>query len=254
MKKVPSAAFTMVEMMVVMAIIVILASLVSGISRYVMNKGKRARAQGEIEMLISACESYKVDNGSYPRHVYTDSATGNTDASKSVTDYDSASGNGLSPKLHFVPGNTDKARYAAASLFLYKELTGERTDTTMVDGTKGVVYGTADSGAKRYLRDLDPRILKADRDPNTKAILNVAYFQDPFGNCYGYSTAAAAAEQTFQLQLKQGTATARPTGTSLPGFNTGSFDIWSTGGSTVAASPTVPVLQDLEWSKWLKIW
>ena len=46
----------------------------------------------------------------------------------------------------------------------------------------------------------------------------------------------------------------RPTGNALHGFNPGSFDIWSTGGSTPKSSPTSDKDKDLEWSKWVKNW
>jgi prepilin-type N-terminal cleavage/methylation domain-containing protein len=234
MKRNPSAAFTMVEMMLVMAIIVILAALVAGVSGYAQRRGFRARAEGEIHMLMSACENYRIDNGTYPRHI---PASGS-----SVTDL-------LKPTVHFLPNSTDNAVYTDASLFLYQELTGERTPNG-----GGVTYNAPDAGTKRYTKDMDPRILKVSRNAATKVIQVVYCFQDPFGNPYGYSTAAVAAEQSFQLALKQGTATTRPTGAALPGFNIGSFDLWSTAGSTILLPPATPVAKDLEWSKWVKNW
>lgn len=224
----------MVEMMLVMAIIVILAALVAGVSGYAQRRGYRARADGEIQMLMSACENYRIDNGTYPRHI----------PSSGASDTDQ-----LQPTVHFLPKTADNALYTQASLFLYKELTGERTP----NGT-GVTYNVPDAGTKRYTKDMDPRILKVSRNPVTKAILVAYCFQDPFGNPYGYSTAAVATEQNFQLALKQGTAIARPTGAALPGFNIGSFDLWSTSGSTILLAPTTAAEKDLEWSKWVKNW
>jgi hypothetical protein len=87
------------------------------------------------------------------------------------------------------------------------------------------------------------------KNPTTKAIVSVNYLQDPFGFSYGYSTAAAAAEQKFQKDLRSGLSVTRPTGSQLPGFNLGSFDLWSTGGSNATSSPTTDTAKDLEWAK-----
>src|SRR5438552_2831288 len=103
MKRNLLAAFTMVEMMVVMAIIILLAGLVAGISGYAHKRGYRARAEGEIQMLMSACESYRVDNGTYPRDIPL--------AGVGVTDL-------LQPKVHFLPSGF-ATMYQDASYFLY---------------------------------------------------------------------------------------------------------------------------------------
>ena len=111
MRKPSTSAFTLVEMLTVLAIIVILTSLVVSVGGYVQKKSALARATGEISMLVSACESYKGDNGNYPRDIPV------TGTSTSVTDL-------IFPKVDFVPTT---AKYAASSLFLYKELSGDKT-------------------------------------------------------------------------------------------------------------------------------
>jgi hypothetical protein len=131
------------------------------------------------------------------------------------------------------------------------ELTGDRTNNATLSGGPD---GLPDAGTKQYLKDIDPRILKATRDPTTKVITSVSYFKDPYGYPYAYSTAAVKAEQDFELQLKQGTAVSRPSGNALPGFNIGSFDLWSTGNSMPAANPATDPAKDKEWSKWVKNW
>jgi len=234
----------MVELMVVISIILLLAGLVAGISGHAQRKGLSARTKGEIAMLGAACENYKIDNGSYPRDRKVALST-----DKGITDL-------IAPMSHFLPKTTDKVVYTNASFFLYQELTGERTP----DGTGGVVYGSPDPGTKRYVKDMDPRILKVLRDPATKAIVAAYYFQDPYGNPYGYSTQAAWAQSNFDLKLKMGTATETPSvGAADPqvqllGYNTGSFDLWSTAGSTIQLAPTPGIAQELEWAKWIKNW
>jgi prepilin-type N-terminal cleavage/methylation domain-containing protein len=233
MRKSPASAFTLLEMLTVLAIIVILSGIVLGVAGYAQKKSALSRAAGEIAMLGSACESYKSDNGNYPRDVST---TGT-----SVTDI-------ISPKQHFLA--TDPT-YAPSSLFLYKELTGDKVNNTSGSSTPD---GITDDGGQRYMREFDPRILNVKKNPSTKVITQVNYLQDPFGFPYAYSTAAAAAEQKFQKERLLGSTKSRPSGSSLPGFNLGSFDLWSTGGSSAKSNPGSDSAKDLEWAKWVKNW
>jgi prepilin-type N-terminal cleavage/methylation domain-containing protein len=229
MRKSPISAFTLLEMLTVLAIIVIIAGLVLAVGGYVQKKGALSRAAGEIAMLESACESYKSDNGSYPRDTSTNS----------VTDL-------MYPKQYFSP-TINSTQYTASSLFLYKQLTGDFS-----------ANGVPSAGVPTYLKEYDPRILNATRDPSTKAIIQVNNLQDPFGFPYAYSTAAAADEQTFQknLLINPGAVNTqqRLTGSALHGFNVGSYDLWSTGGSNATSNPTSPPAQALEWAKWVKNW
>ncbi len=237
MRKSPASAFTLIEMLTVLAIIVILTGLVLSIGVYVQKRGALARTAGEIAMLGAACESYKGDTGHYPQDTSVNSVT-----------------DSISPKADFIP---IAPKYAASSLFLYKELTGDKSTTGDTDlggqPASGPPNGIPDFGQTRYLKEFEPRILNVVKDPTTGKITTVNYFQDAFGFSYAYSTAAAKDEQTFQTSLltNPGNAsTQRPTGAALHGFNAGSFDLWSTGGS----NPNGGVNQDLEWAKWVKNW
>jgi prepilin-type N-terminal cleavage/methylation domain-containing protein len=232
MRKTHSEAFTLLEMLTVIAVIAILAGLVLQVGGYATRKAALSRATGEIHMLASGCESYKSDNGGYPRDIAT-STGGN-----SLTDV-------ISPKQHFIP--TDSV-YAASSLFLYKELTGDKK------GAGTTPDGVPDEGEQRYIKEMEPRILNSKKDPTSKRILEVRYLQDPFGFPYAYSTAAAKTEQEFQKKLKLGEKPTRPSGKELPGFNAGSFDLWSTGGSTPKSNPSSDQAKELEWAKWRKNW
>ena len=104
-----TAAFTLIELIVVIAVIVILAGLVLSTVGYVQKKAARSRAETEIAAMSAACESYKADNGVYP----AGSAT-----------------NALDARTYLDP--SDPA-YSAASLFLYERLmgvtTGNRSET-----------------------------------------------------------------------------------------------------------------------------
>src|SRR6266567_721285 len=65
------SAFTLIELVVVVGIILILAGLVLSTAGYARKKGARARAETEIAAMSAACESYKADNGIYPRDATT---------------------------------------------------------------------------------------------------------------------------------------------------------------------------------------
>ncbi len=82
-----TAAFTVIELLIVMAVILVLAGLILGTSGYVQKKGARSRAEAEVAAMSAALESYKVDNGVYPRNAATDSL----DPATPVTTYAEAS-------------------------------------------------------------------------------------------------------------------------------------------------------------------
>jgi prepilin-type N-terminal cleavage/methylation domain-containing protein len=54
-----SRAFTLIELIVVIAIIIILAGLILSTVGYVQKKGARSRAETEIAAMSAACESYE---------------------------------------------------------------------------------------------------------------------------------------------------------------------------------------------------
>lgn len=224
-----TAAFTLIEIITAISIIVILMALVIQISGYVQQRAFKARAEGEIKGLAMACEAYKADNGGYPMDIVSGgSALGVTDQ--------------LSPKENFNP--SDPA-YDASNLFLYKEITGDKT------GAAGGPDGLPDVGEQRYLNGFDGKMLKVDRDANGK-ITNVRYFQDPWGYPYGYSTAAGHEEMIYQKNLKSSGASAtRPT--TSRGFNA-TYDLWSTTGNKVTSAPSSDNDKQLQWAKWEKNW
>ena len=127
----PQRGFTVIELLIVMAIIVVLAGLVLGTYSYVQRKGSTSRAEAEIKALEAASESYKADNGVYPRD-------------PSITD-------ALDPRTDFNP-NDDA--YKNASLVLYKALSGD------ADGN-----GTAESGNRTYM-PFKPQMLSLDASNN----------------------------------------------------------------------------------------
>lgn len=158
-------AFTLIELIVVVGVIIILTGLVLSTVGYARKKGARARAETEIAAMSAASENYKSDNGIYPRDVNS------TDTLNART-----SGN--------------PCAYQAASLYLYKQLSG--------DTNANFQYG-----AKSYFA-FKPNMLGTsstvtiDACGNTLTPTTVSYIRDPFGNIYGYSTIQAATGDSTQ--------------------------------------------------------
>ena len=68
MERFPPAirAFTLLELLVAIAIIAILAGLLLNTAGYIQKKGAMSRAEAEIAAMTVALENYKADNGDYP--------------------------------------------------------------------------------------------------------------------------------------------------------------------------------------------
>jgi prepilin-type N-terminal cleavage/methylation domain-containing protein len=214
MKRSPrSLAFTLIEMLTVMAVIAVLASLIMAVNGFVQRKAASERVNGEMAALSTGCENYKVDNGIFPRNDDTDS---------------------LDPRTQ---GNPTSGAYQKASLYLYKALSGDTSPDEAPD---------FQPEEKTYLPEFfKPNVLNARKDDSGR-IKGVNYIQDPFGNSYGYSTAAAKAEEDYIKALKAKPNTERPTGTK--GYNSAKFDLWSTGGSV--KSPAT----EQDQARWIKNW
>jgi type II secretory pathway pseudopilin PulG len=130
-----AGAFTLIELLIVMAIIIVLAGLILGTANYVQKKGYRSRAEAEIAAISAALENYKADNGVYPL---------------------TAASNSLDP--------ISTADYKPASRSLYTALTGDDDDdpTTAAPASAKNYFGSAlkpnmlgpvPAGPNTYLRD-----------------------------------------------------------------------------------------------------
>jgi prepilin-type N-terminal cleavage/methylation domain-containing protein len=217
MQRSPSRhAFTLIEMITVIAIIAVLSGMIISLSGLMSTRQNRAKAQGDLTALISACEAYRTDNGGYPQ----DSATGN-----SATD-------SLDPRQHLSPSDT---LYQKSSLFLYKQLSGDENANGKIDTTETV---------RKYASEF----FKGSRfDVGYKTTGVVTYLTDPWGYSYGYSTAGLKAEQDYRVALAVDPNAQRDS--NLAGYNP-TFDIWSTAGSTGPKTGD----KDGERNKWVKNW
>ena len=130
-------AFTIIELLVVISIIIILAGLILSTVGYVQKKGARSRAEAEIAAMSAALESYKADNGIYPR--------------------DTIKTDQVDPAISPIP--------TTATQFLYEQLSGNSaTNLQPISGAKSyfafkpqMLFGTKDSNGNltsvSYIRD-----------------------------------------------------------------------------------------------------
>ncbi|MFZ4777800.1 MAG: type II secretion system protein [Terrimicrobiaceae bacterium] len=79
------AGFTLLELLVVIAVIAILAGLILGVAGYVQRQAALARAKTEIEALTAALESFKADHGDYPVGSITAGSTASGDSLRLYT-------------------------------------------------------------------------------------------------------------------------------------------------------------------------
>ena len=156
-----TGSFTILELLVVITIIIVLAGLILSTVGYVQKKGARSRTEAEIAAMSAALESYKADNGIYPR------------------------GNATSPSTT-PPYDTDKvdarksgnpSTYNAASLYLYEMLAAGNPD------------GSSNTGTRSYMAFKPNQLARPDMSQPPSASNKISAVRDPFGNSYGYSTA-----------------------------------------------------------------
>ena len=161
----------------------------------------------------AAIESYRIDNGTVPQNADTDL---------------------LDPRIHFAPaGGSSEAYYQHASRYLYQALTGDLEPTTNPDGKP-------EPGNKSYYTFELSRLNVSRNDAGE--ITSVHFLQDPFGNSYGYSTAGLKLEAEYRKELRGNSQAPRPS--DKKGFNTGTYDMWSTSAATTQEAQ----------GKWVKNW
>lgn len=188
------AAFTLIELMAVITIIVILAGLVVGGMGFVTERQAKEKARVQIALLSKALEEYKLDMGSYPQ------IGGTVDTP--------AGGNGMMNRLYqalFYEG------------YEYSE-NPSRPDSTPPALPKAT---------KIYLPDLDPRTSKqgwvaSETTAAPPKDLKTPFISDPWGNEYLYRKGTNAVNPDFDLwskgkdgKTKTGTAAADMTNVDM---------------------------------------
>ena len=142
-------AFTLIELLTVIAIILVLAGLLLNVAGNANYKSSLARATTEVKAMETAMESYKTDNGTYPRNGDTDTlnAQSGTDPSAYTNAnkylFQTLSGYGSNPT----------ATLASKQYFEFKpgqlsSGTANPTNTTTILDPFGLMYGYSTANAK----------------------------------------------------------------------------------------------------------
>jgi prepilin-type N-terminal cleavage/methylation domain-containing protein len=109
------AAFTLIELLMVIAVILILAGITFGISRGVQNAQARAQAKAELATLAQAIEQFKSRYGDYPWHQSGGSwGSGGVDDTNQMLLY--ALTGRLVLRQEPVPGNPGSTRMTAVKI------------------------------------------------------------------------------------------------------------------------------------------
>jgi len=180
--------FTLVELLVVISIITILAGLTLSTVGYANKKAAMDRARAEIAGLEVALESYKIDNGDYPRS----SDTAQTDLAADALNAQVSKNATVSAGV-----------YTKASLALYKALSADTSLNRSLDATE--------KAAGRVYFPFKPNMLYPPC-PVGATQTTVQAVVDPFHNVYGYSTIGSASTTGTQSGM---------------GYNP-TFDLWTT--------------------------
>jgi len=168
-RRIGQAAFTLIELMVVITIIIILAGLVVGGMEYANQRSASEKAKTQIALLSKGIEEYKLDMGAYPG-----------------TDDNTAIAGDVSEQLYetlFYEGyDYDKQSYPAV---------WEKT----VNGVK------IPKAIKIYLSELNPLSTKQGWVTTTTAATPAASLKilDPWGNNYRYRKGTNAQNPDFDL-------------------------------------------------------
>src|SRR5256886_16373992 len=86
-----NVAFTLIELIVVITVIIILTGLVLSTVGYAQKKGARARDETEISAMSAASESYKADNVIYARSAGSTGTVGLHHTNMNILTYDTTS-------------------------------------------------------------------------------------------------------------------------------------------------------------------
>jgi type II secretory pathway pseudopilin PulG len=167
-------AFTLIELVLVVGIIIVLSGLVLSTVGYARKKGARARAETEIAAMSAACENYKADNGIYPR-----------DTTNSTTD-------NLNPTTN---GNSNSPSYNLASLYLYTQLSGD-------------LIGNQQPTVKSYFA-FKPQMLLTDTNGTVLAIKDPLGYSYGYSTRMA-STGSGGYNPTFDLWSTAGLTTNPP--------------------------------------------
>lgn len=163
-------AFTLIELMAVITIIVILAGLVVGGLAFVQDRQAKEKARVQMALIGKTLEEFKLDNGFYPPGMQT--------------------AGGIGPADNVDPTTKSAAITQSRALFtaLYWDTDYDGTGAVKTNGDRD------DEDQKIYLPDLDPGTNKQGWINGTGA---TAYIVDPWGFPYAYRSAVQQSGTPF---------------------------------------------------------
>jgi len=159
--------FTLVELLVVISIITLLAGLTIAAMGGAQNSAARNRTKAEISSLSVAIESYKIDNGDYPRDPTSAAATDKLDATQSTS----------------ADALISSGKYMLSSVVLYQALSGDTSGNRSVGSTTDASGNTVKN--KVYFPFKSGMLYPKGPMGSTTTVTALL---DPFKNVYGYST------------------------------------------------------------------
>lgn len=113
--------FSILELLVVVAVITILGALTINTAAFLNAKAARERARVEVQTIETALENYKVENGDYPR--------------------DAATTGALNPLDHYNPNSpVHRAAYIASGKTLYAALCPSEGGKVYLTPPKGMIH------------------------------------------------------------------------------------------------------------------
>lgn len=156
----PQRAFTLLELLAVIAIIALLTGIVIGVGRRASESGKIARAKAELAVISAALESYKRQYGDYPQAGATNFALPTTELNEghaNVRLYNALTGyygprlNELAPRGRaFIELARFSTETAAAGMATALSTGSERNALLDPWGNRYVYYYRSNAGANAW--------------------------------------------------------------------------------------------------------
>lgn len=209
-------AFTLVEMLIVLAIIALLASLTMGGYTYAMRSSKRRITTGTFEAVKSSLEIYNADFGEYPEPANTGTS------------------------VEIIPGKIYNIGGAAC---LYQALSGDGYDQIKLTGTTSAGASGASDGKTESTEIANMKLKEMPQTMWTKKGSNF-FLVDGFSRPFQYAKAAAATSAA-------GTGST-PKATTI----NSTYDLWSySEDETNITKKSIDTLENKTLSaKWIKNW
>ena len=140
--------FTLIELLTVIAIILVLAGLLLNVASNANYKSAVARATSEVKAMETACESYKADNGTYPRSADTDTLNAQANTPPDPSTYQTACKYLYQCLSGYTGGATYNKAYMDFKPGQVSTSTAAVTSSTYIIDPFGISYGYSTANQK----------------------------------------------------------------------------------------------------------